>query len=553
MTAQVAIAHRPRPRERHRVTPATSAMSLGRDPASENDAAGETGRGIDETGERLVRWLRTLTVTQGRHTGTPFTVLPWQSRFIRGAFAPGIDQAGLSVGRGGGKTTLLAGVGLATVMEDAPLHHPRGECLVVASSLDQARLLIDHVVAFGGDALQDKKRFRVLNSHQKAWIENRATGARLRAIGSDYKRAHGPAPYLTLADEPAQWAGGGDAMMAALKTSRGKIEGSKFIALGTRARSPLHWFSRMLDAPPRSTAYMQSHHATDLDKWQDREQWHLANPGLDHLPDLLTIIESEASEAADDPGLLAAFKSLRLNGGISEVDNRDLLVTPELWRALLDQPDAPPEGPPSWGVDLGGAAAMSCIAACWPNGRLEVVGMFGSDPPLDKHAMQDGAQDLYELAHAHGELLISGKRIPDIAHLFREAEGRFGGRPAKIVTDRWRVDELKDSLDDASWQTVPLVTRGQGYRDGGEDIRAWRSATVARKVSPVRPSILLSGALSEAATMMDPAGNEKLCVNAEGGRRKRARDDAAAAAILAVAHMPERQTKPSGVKVWGAI
>ena len=47
-------------------------------------------------------------------------------------------------------------------------------------------------------------------------------------------------------------------------------------------------------------------------------------------------------------------------------------------------------------------------------------------------------------------------------------------------------------------------------------------------------SLLLRSAMSEAVVVTDPAGNAKLAKNSESGRRKRARDDAAAAAILAV-------------------
>ena len=47
-------------------------------------------------------------------------------------------------------------------------------------------------------------------------------------------------------------------------------------------------------------------------------------------------------------------------------------------------------------------------------------------------------------------------------------------------------------------------------------------------------SLLLRSAMSEARTVADPAGNEKLAKNSEAGRRMRARDDAAAAGILAV-------------------
>ena len=52
---------------------------------------------------------------------------------------------------------------------------------------------------------------------------SQVTGARVRCIGSDPRRAHGLAPVLVLADEPAQWPDTtGERMVAALRTAAGK-------------------------------------------------------------------------------------------------------------------------------------------------------------------------------------------------------------------------------------------------------------------------------------------------------------------------------------------
>ena len=61
---------------------------------------------------------------------------------------------------------------------------------------------------------------------------------------------------------------------------------------------------------------------------------------------------------------------------------------------------------------------------------------------------------------------------------------------------------------------------------------------------PVR-SLLLRYAVGEARVVMDAAGNCKLSQrHGEGGRRLRARDDATAAAILAVALGSRRAERP---------
>ena len=108
----------------------------------------------------LERYLSGLTVSQGRRAGEPFAVLPWQRRFVRHAFAPGVQSAALSVARGNGKTALLSGIAAATL--DGPLAVPRGETVIVAASFEQARIAFDHVLAFMGDKLSDKQRWRIL-------------------------------------------------------------------------------------------------------------------------------------------------------------------------------------------------------------------------------------------------------------------------------------------------------------------------------------------------------------------------------------------------------
>ena len=480
----------------------------------------------------LVEYLSGLTVTQGRRAGQPFHVLPWQAEFVAGAWAEGISEASLSVGRGNGKTALLSGIAAATL--NGPLMVPRGETVIVASSFEQARIAFDHVLSFMGDKLQDRKRWRVWDTLQAARIQDRETGAMVRCIGSDPRRAHGLAPILVLSDEPAQHPETtGEKMVAALRTAAGKQPHSKFVALGTRPARADHWFQKMLT--PAAGRYVQQHAADGADDICNPAEWIKANPSLLHMPDLRRAIQAEAEQAQHDPALLASFRALRLNLGTSETADRDMLISVELWRELLHQPDAPREGRKIWGIDLGGASAMSAIACCWSSGRLECVGMFGSEPDLASRGLRDGAGEVYQTAYETGELLISGRRIPDIPSLFLEAERRWG-RPDKIVVDRWRADELKDCLGDPSWQSIPLVVRGQGYRDGGTDIRSWSKAVVERRVNPVQPARLLTHALAEAVVVTDAAGNSKLAQNTEGGRRKRARDDVAAASVLSVSH-----------------
>ena len=140
---------------------------------------------------------------------------------------------------------------------------------------------------------------------------------------------------------------------------------------------------------------------------------------------------------------------------------------------------------------------------------------------------------MYEDMHRRGELILAGGNAVDLGGLVTVAMERFG-RPDALVADRWRVDDLRDVLDRAGFPPAALIERGQGFKDGAEDVRAFRRACLEARVVPAA-SLLLRSAMAEARVVMDPAGNAKLAKNSDGGRRARARDDAAAAAILAIA------------------
>ena len=77
--------------------------------------------------------------------------------------------------------------------------------------------------------------------------------------------------------------------------------------------------------------------------------------------------------------------------------------------------------------------------------------------------------------------LTLGHRSVDIGELLQVALDRFG-RPAAM-----------------------FEARGMGFKDGGEDVRAFRRACADGNVTPTR-SPLLKTAMAEAWTMTEPAG-----------------------------------------------
>ena len=495
----------------------------------------------------LVDYLGGLKLVGGDHDGQPFTVLPWERRFIFGAFRTR-GAAALSVARGNGKSALVGAIATAVVDPAGPLHGNRRECICVAASFQQSRIIFEDVLSFLGQRYDIKKRdtWRLQDSANSATVEFRPSGARVRCFGSDPSKAHGLRPYLALLDEPAQWDGHKSARMyAAMRTSLGKQPNSKLIALGTRPELDDHWFSVLLAG---GASYSQNHTTDKDDPPFHRRTWNKANPSLSHLPSLLAELQDEARIARKDPALLASFRSLRLNQGVSDV-LRSLLLDAGLWESI--EGDVPPTGRPVWGVDLGTSAAQSAVAAYWPSGRLAALAAFPTVPGLAERGLRDGCGRLYQDCADRGELIQCGGNAVSVHALLQAALDRFGP-PTALASDRWRESELRDALTAAGVPSASLELRGMGYKDGGEDVRFFRRACAEGKVTPVR-SLLMTAAMSEARTIGDPAGNHKLAKNTEGGRRGMARDDAAAAAILAVSLGARRHAKPAGGGYLGSV
>ena len=478
----------------------------------------------------LVRWIGELTVTQGDGAGDAFPVLPWQRRFLRGAFAPGIETAALSLARGNGKTSLVAAIGAAVLA--GPLVTPRAETVIVASSFAQARIAFDHVLAFLRPHMATSPHaWQVQDNAQRASIRYRPTGAILKVLGSDPKRAHGLAPILVLADEPAQWpASTAGRMLAALTTSLGKIAGGRMIALGTRPAGEDHWFSRWISG---GADFSQVYAADPDDPPFQVKTWRKANPSLKYFPTLAGTVRKAAARARRDETELTAFRALRLNAGTPDT-SRSVVLGADAWKRCETDALPEPEGPYVLGVDLGSSAAMSACAAYWPaTGLLQVLAAFPADPDLDARGAKDGVAGLYRRMFDRGELTLSPGRTVDVGELIGLVVDRWGV-PGTVAADRWREPELLDALELAGIRASVFMPRGMGWRDGGDDVRRFRRACLEDVVkTPV--SLLMRSAIAGAVTISDSAGNHKLSKAKDSPERRDGhRDDALCAAILAV-------------------
>ena len=416
---------------------------------------------MKHTSKALAAYIGGLRIGQGRYAGQPFKLLPWQSMFLRGAFSTD-DDAALTLARGGGKTTLIAAIGAASVVGGA---------------------------GFGFKIPQTGRRLKI-GKPGRAWrcsVPIRGGCIRTRPHWSLATNSRsGREPRLTRCCRrcvPA-WArfpalgpcGSGPVRRRRIIHSSGCCPVGAGIPKYTRRAVTIRHFS-------------VGHGSGRI-------------PSLDHLPDLEARIRREAADAKRDPSALASFQALRLNLGVSDVTQSTLLDA-GTWARIEGAAEC--RGRFVLGVDLGTSAAMSAAADYWPEtGALRAFAVFPELPDLRERGLRDGVGRLYQEMARRGELIQAGRRVSDIGALLRLVRDRWG-RPGVIVVDRWRLDELREHLDGAGLGSPALVVRGQGFKDGSEDVRDFRRACLDGRAVP-EVSLLLRAAMSEARVLVDARG-----------------------------------------------
>ena len=189
----------------------------------------------------------------------------FQKRFIRGAFAPGIDCACLSLPRGNGKSWLAGHLLTRCMSPGDPLHQSGAEYLLLAASLEQARIAF----RFTRGDLEPCGDYRFIDSVTRLGITHKPSNTKLRVLSSNSKSAFGIVGCpLLLADEPGAWeTTGGQLMADAILTAQGKPGSAlRVIFIGTLAPATGGWWHDLVAGGTNGTTYVQRLMG-DPEKW----------------------------------------------------------------------------------------------------------------------------------------------------------------------------------------------------------------------------------------------------------------------------------------------
>ena len=457
-------------------------------------------------------------------------LLPFQSAFVaavsRKERPPEI--AALSCPRGNGKSWLCGKLVARSMTPGDALFEPSVENILVSSSTNQARIVLE----FARQFLADEEGYRWRNDGV-VHLESRA---RVRIVSSDARRALGlgASVRLIVADEPGAWSPiQGRRLWDAMLTSLGKRK-TQIIVVGTLAPAPLtgvgSWWPSFVaegSGDGRHVALLQA----DPEKWGDFDEVLRVNPVAAINPHLRRVLEREHRAALASERAARTFRNYRLNLPGDPVESQPLITTAE-WERVCARPVPACEGKPVIGVDLGGNRSWSAAAAIFPSGRTSSWAIAPGVPSLADQERDDQVADgtYSELVTAGGLSVDAGRAVPGVELLLARI---WAWEPSAIVCDNYRAPELHKAVEGR----VRVIERGRGGGESTSNVQALRSLLLDSQ----------SGVTAESRTLLGSAFQQtNLAIGNDGLTKvvkldaRRSRDDAAAALLLAAGEQARR-------------
>ena len=449
---------------------------------------------------------------------------PFQRRFIKGAFRQGVDTAALSIPRGNGKSCLAGHILARCLSPGDPMCEVGKEYLLVASSLAQARIVAHFVRE---ELAETAKEYRWLDSSTRIGVTHRATNTRLRVLSSKGKSAFGivNCPLLVFDEPGALEVVGGQILADAVQTAQGKPNSNlRVIFIGTLSPATSGWWHDLVGAGTHKSTYVQSLKGNPK-RWSRWSEIRRCNPLTAISPQFRAKLIEERDAAKRDTRLRARFCSYRLNCPTG--DEATMLLTIADFESMAKRKVPARVGKPIVAVDLGGPRAWSAAVSLWANGVLSCLAVCPGIPSIEDQEIRDLVPRGTDRALLDQGVLhvAEGLRVPP-ARMLIDLITSTWGRPAGIVCDRFRIDELRDAK-------VPcrVDSRVARWSEAAYDIRALRLHTKDGPFAIEKGSrSLFAASLAVALVRNDDQGSCRLVKKSVNNT---ARDDVAAAMVLA--------------------
>jgi phage terminase large subunit-like protein len=303
-----------------------------------------------------------LITPRGQGAGEPFTLRPFQREIVRGAFAPGIRTALVSVPRANGKTMMAAALGIAEMFVGAP----SAEVLAVAS--DQRQSMITLKYARRMVELNPVLAERVQVYADRLYLpENDAV---LLPLPAEAGALHGHDPSLQIVDELHVVT---EQVWEAVTSVAGKRPESLTLAISTPAASPDSVMWRLVEhgrCGDDPAFYFREYAAPEGCLAGDRKAWRTANPALACKQPFLS---EDGIEAVRRTISEARFRQLRLGQWVTGVE---AWIPWGAWDACAVDRTVQPRERVVLAFDGSASGDSTALVGCTLDGFLWVEGLW---------------------------------------------------------------------------------------------------------------------------------------------------------------------------------
>jgi phage terminase large subunit-like protein len=349
-------------------------------------ASQSSAKSLNPAGEgfalRVARFFPAMfSHVKGPAAGQPFTLEPWQRRFVEEFSRLNGDgeriykRAMLGVARGNGKSPLAAGLAIRELV----CAHDEPDVILAAAARDQARVVFEYARGFVdsgplADVLQ-------VGRHE---IRNPLNGGVLRTVSADGFVAHGLNPSAVIIDELHAWSTGKQLeLFDALDTAVHKRPGAFWLVITTAGHDKTSLLGRLyanmlesleLDEKPGlvvgrdefNGVLLHWYGAAEDAHIDDRKLWRTVNPA--------SFVTTEAlRKQRNSPSMSrSTFARLHLNAWVAP--DVDRWIATETWERLAGEVEIPDGATVFVGAD--GSRAYDTTAIAWaakvPEGRIDV-------------------------------------------------------------------------------------------------------------------------------------------------------------------------------------
>lgn len=498
-----------------------------------------------------------LCLNGGEYEGEPFVLAPWQAFVVGSLFGwytvdgyRRFRMAYIETGKGSGKSPLVGGIGLYGLVAD---DEQRAEIYAAATKRDQAMILFRDAVSMVNMSPALVRRLVQSGRDEKVWnLFYPSTNSFFRPISSDDGQS-GPRPHIGLLDELHEHksATAVNMMRAGTKNRRRAMivmitnsgsdknsvcgqyhELGKRICAGIEDNDSLFAFICSLDEGD--------------DPFTDESCWAKVNPSLDFVadPERQTegipgrkYLREQVAEARGLPAKEAVVRRLNFCQW-TQADNP--WIGWDVWSAAEERVPMRllRNRPAVAGLDLSSTTDLTAFALLFypteadPHWRL-LPYFWIPDHQLEERERRDKVPYSVWIKEGHLET-TPGKAISKL-HVLRRLQTICDYFEVhQIAYDRWRIEDLRELMNEHGITLPELTPFGQGFKDMGPAVDEFERrllGTVAepdvldldpgdyqlvpREAAEVETlrhdgNPVLTWNAGNAITVSDPAGNRKV-------------------------------------------